>query len=192
MTEEKQIQQEQQEQQASTQIQAKKKSNKTLFIILGVLLGLFVLGTIIISAGLYFVGRKVINEAGSFKKPGSNTYQYKDKKTGTTVEAGEDVEKPDEWPADVAVYEGKLKYATTTREGKDFSLGIATSDDASAIKDYYIKNLEGEDWKKTNESSYSKTTNLTFQKDKRSVSVLIMKDTADKSQNLINLTVISK
>jgi len=181
----------QQEQQVGTespQIQAKKKSNKTLFIILGVVLGLFLLGTLVVGAGLFFVGRKVMNEAGKFKKSGSNTYQYEDKKTGTKVEAGEDVKKPDDWPGDIAVYEGKLTYATSN--GKDFSLGISTGDDASAIKEYYVKNLDDEGWKKISESNYSGTTSLAYEKDNRNASVLIMKDSSGKSKNLINITVI--
>jgi len=193
MTEEekKSTQQKQQEQPEAAQIQAKKKSNKTLFIILGVVLGLFLLGTLVVGAGLFFVGRKVMNEASKIKKTGSNTYQYEDKKTGTKLEAGEDVEKPDDWPDDVAVYEGKLTYATSGGEGKGLSLGIATDDDASAIKEYYVKNLKDEGWKKISESNYSGTTSFSYEKDKRNVSVLIMKDTSDKSRNLINITVIS-
>jgi len=167
---------------------ANKKSNKNLIIIAGALLGLFVVG-VVVSAGYLYLRKDTNNNAGSLKKD-----TYVDPKFrqwgGSDTKRGENLEKPANWPADVAIYNGNIKLTNAARDGNAFTLGITTIDEVSAIKDFYVEGLESEGWQKAKESRNNKAINLAYRKgNRRSVNIVIKKDPADKAQNIISESV---
>lgn len=188
---------EQQTQQTAPQA-PKKKSNKTLWIILGVIGGLFACVIIVAGVGL-FVTKKAVDKGVEelehqgkklgVEKNDKGNYEYKGKDSSS--ESGDNVEVPKDWPADVAVYEGNVKSATNLSGGKSMVITISTPDDKTAIIDYYKKNMKSEGWTESSSSNYSGTTSIMYQRDnyKRTASITVGADYSDKSKSMITLTV---
>lgn len=176
MAEEKQTKQ----QPAAQQTPAPKKSGKkTIFIILGVLLGLFILGGLVFGIGAYFIYKGAQNK---LKQEGLDLQKKQYKFKGSTV--GEDVEKPKDWPDDIAIYEGKIKFASSSKNA--VTVGVSTDGEQSAIKEYY-KDMTNDGWKQENESNYSGTYVASYTKGDRRVTITVSKDPSNQSKRYITI-----
>ncbi len=168
-----------------------KKSKKTLFIVLGVLAALFACGVIVVGAGIFIAGRAAKSGLESIEKK-AKSLKYEDEETGSKTEAGEDVEKPDNWPKDIPIYEGTLKYSSTVKD-KTFMVGVNTGDKASTVMGYYKKNMEAQGWKEQSKGNYGGTETASYSKEteKRTATISVTKDTMDKGKNYVTITTTS-
>lgn len=169
----------------------KKKSNRTLFIILGVIGGLLACIIIVVAAVIgagFFAARKAINEGEKqlkemgVEKSGESTYKYKSKEG--EAEVGENVDLPKDWPSDVAVYEGKITSASSSKGGKSFWIVIQTKDSADDVNNFYAKEMKDAGWKESSTSNYSGTTSTSYQKDKKTTTVTHSKDSYSGKNNV--------
>ncbi len=190
MSEENQDKQKEQPAQQQAQ-QPPKKSNKTLFIILGVVGGLIACAVVVAGIGLYVAsnaaksGIKQLEEATkNIEKDGSTS---KVKGEDSETEFGDDVELPDGWPEDVAIYEGKIRSASTLRKGKSFTASVVTSDSVSTITDFYKKQMEKDGWEESSKFSGKNSVTYSYSKEKRTASIYIAQDYSDKSKNAITI-----
>jgi len=190
MTEENKDQKKAQPAQQQTQ-QPAKKSNKTLFIILGVVGGLIACVVVVAGIGLYVAsnaaksGIKQLEEATKNIEKDGDTYKVKGKDSESQF--GDDVELPDGWPEDVAVYEGKMRSASTLRKGKSFTASVVTSDSVSTITDFYKKQMEKDGWEESSKFSGKNSVTYSYTKEKRTASIYIAQDYSDKSKNAITI-----
>lgn len=182
------------EAQATPPAPPQKKSNKTLFIVLGVVGGLLAC-IVIVAGGLIFMGKKAVDTASEkIEEAGKDLgvektdkgYKYKDKKSGSETEAGDDVALPDDWPADLPVYEGKIKYVNSGKNSRSASL--ITSDDSKTVQAFYKAEMEKNGWKNSSTGNYSGTMSISYQKGKRYGTVMIAKDTTDESKNMVTVS----
>ena len=189
MADEKQDQQK--EPQAQQAQKPAKKSNKTLFIVLGVVGGLIACVVVVSGIALYVAsnaaksGIKQLEEATKNIEKDGDTYKVEGKDSES--EFGDDVELPDEWPEDVSVYEGKIRSASTLRKGKSFSASVVTSDSVSTITDFYKKQMEKDGWEESANFSGKNSVTYSYRKEKRTASIYIAKDYSDKSKNAITI-----
>jgi len=163
------------------------KNNKKLVIIVGALLGLFVVG-IVVSA---YINKSAKNDVVSSKKKDTYVDPKHRQYGGTDTKRGENIKQPDNWPSDVAVYSGNIIFSNVARDGKAFTLGITTGDEVSAIKKYFAESLESDGWIKEAHSNKSGKVKLAYRKDgtRRAVTVIITKGSMGKSRNSISISV---
>lgn len=89
-----------------------------------------------------------------------------------TLEAGEEVELPADFPSDVYVAEGSIRSALAT-EDSNYSVSIEAQESKSALYDRYISELESAGWNLTLKMSTAEVSSVAGEKDDRIVTVSI-------------------
>lgn len=122
-------------------------------------------------------GNKVDIEEGSVSIEGTD---------GASVNVGDAVGVPSDFPSDVPVYDGVVRAAITTPEGH--SVTIETLDAPQKVLDFYQKELEGDGWVK--EVSVSTADGGTYgaKKGERTVQVIAAKQGDQGDATIVSLT----
>lgn len=97
---------------------------------------------------------------------------------GESMSLGEDLEVPEDFPADVPVY-GDATISSVSSVNESFYLGLTTDDDYDDIKDFYEKQLEKKGWTIDNTSSFAaqgQSTTYLCTQDTRNLSVGLFED----------------
>ena len=90
-----------------------------------------------------------------------------------SMQTGEDVQIPLDFPKDVYVFEGKIKSAIKSNENNGYTLSIETDKPANEIKAAYEEKLKAEGWKITGSMDLGGAVSIVSEKDKRTASVMI-------------------
>lgn len=93
-----------------------------------------------------------------------------------SIQTGEKVSLPAEFPKDVYVYEGDIKAVFTNAENKGYTVSIETSKTPAEIKTAYEARLKSDGWKTTGTMDFGDSISIGAEKDTRTVSVIIGKD----------------
>lgn len=109
-----------------------------------------------------------------------NKWTFTDDNGETSMEYGEGVELPSDFPSDVPVYSGAtVTGKTTSTDGSTVS--FSTDDSVSKVSSFYKKELEDEGW--TEISTYESTDSivLSYEKDEQQLSLSIYGDSSGTS-----------
>lgn len=171
------------------------KSNKKLFIIIGVV------AVVLVVLGIVgrFIQRKIAQGvAGGFLSTlsggkvkvnvGDNKVSYKTDEGEFSFEEGGKL--PDGYPSDLPIYPGaKLtsSWSTSDDDSKGMSLIWGTNDSIGQVADYYKKELEAKGWKITSSFSQAETSTYSFEKGGTSGFVGVGK--GDKQNTNISVTI---
>lgn len=90
---------------------------------------------------------------------------------GAVGAVGEDVKLPDDFPADVPVYEGEIK-AVIAGENQ-WTVSLETPDDAQTVLDFYAEKLAADGWKKEMTANTPDGGMYSASKGERAVSVAV-------------------
>jgi ABC-type lipoprotein release transport system permease subunit len=149
----------------------KKKDNtlKIVLIVVGVLVGLGIIGTIL--ATVFFAS--LFNKAtdGVDVNDGTVTIQSDDGKV--TTSAGEGAKLADGWPSDVPIFEPSTLRSSSTSENTSFSAVASTASSVTDVSAYYKAQMAAQGWATQLDSSSAEGTLLSFSKDNRTSSVIV-------------------
>ena len=169
------------------------RSNKKLFIIIGVVLvvlvALGIAGKIIqkkIAQGM--VGGFLSTLSGGKVKVGDKNVTFKNDQGEFSFEEGGKL--PDGYPSDLPIYPGaKLtsSWSTTGDNSKGMSLIWGTNDSISQVADYYKKALEANGWKIT--ASFSQQETSTYSFEKGTINGFVGIGKGDKENTNISVTI---
>lgn len=158
---------------------AKKKSStlKIVLIVVGVLVGLTVLGTI---ASIVFLGA-LFNSAtdGVDVNDGSVTIQTENGEVKTNV--GEGTKLADGFPSDVPIFSPSTLMASSKAENSSFSAVAKTASSVGDVTNFYKTQMASQGWTTQLDSSSGDGTLLTFAKDDRTASVVVTTSTEESS-----------
>lgn len=160
---------------------AKKKNNtlKIVLIVVGVLVGLGIIGTVLMVV-FFSALFKSATENVSSNGDGTVTLQSDDGNTKTTV--GENVELTQGFPSDVPIFEPSTLLASSKTDESDFSAVARTAKSIEEVSSYYKTTMAAQGWASQLDSATSDGTFLTFQKDNRTSSVVVTTN-SDESSN---------
>lgn len=157
----------------------KKKDNtlKIVLIVVGVLVGLGIIGTI---ASMVFLG-SLFNNAVDNVNPadGSVTIQSDDGTVKTNV--GEDAKLADGFPTDVPIFEPSTLKASSKVDNTQFSAVATTASSVADVTNYYKSQMASQGWTNSLDSSSDGSSLLTFAKDNRTASVVVTTSTEETS-----------
>lgn len=82
---------------------------------------------------------------------------------------------PDQWPQDVSAYpDGTIVYSGSNMDGSGgVAIVLNTADSVQKVMDYYAAELQKQNWKSESRATYGDTAMLQYQKDNRTVTVVI-------------------
>ncbi len=106
-----------------------------------------------------------------------------------SMQTGQNITLPEEFPDDVYVFEGKLAAVIQDNENNGYSLTIQTDSPIKDIYAAYEENLTENGWEITAKMDFGTTATMAAEKDKRSVSVAIG---SGDEENTIIVTVADK
>lgn len=89
-----------------------------------------------------------------------------------SLQAGEDVKLPQDFPGDIYVYDGKLSAVLQTIENEGYSITIETDDPIGDIMSLYESKLKSDGWEITGSMNFESTASLAAEKGERSLSVV--------------------
>jgi hypothetical protein len=101
------------------------------------------------------------------------------------MQAGENVELPADFPADVYVIDGTIKVAISGQVNEGQSVSIETDKNVGEVSNTYLEKLASDGWKITGTMNFGESTSIIAEKDNRTVSVSIA-----RSDNKTTVTVI--
>ncbi|MDZ7786290.1 MAG: hypothetical protein U5L95_04180 [Candidatus Saccharibacteria bacterium] len=148
---------------------ASKSQNKGLKIVLIVIAILVVLGLIGTLALGFFgakIGEKVVEEATNSEIDTSNgnvNIQSSDGDSQTSIQAGDNVEFPDDFPAAVPVYEPHSLMSSSSYGSSDqkvWALSFTTESTLDEVHDFYESELANNGWETQSTASRSETRSL--------------------------------
>jgi hypothetical protein len=111
-----------------------------------------------------------------------------DTKEGS-MQTGENISLPADFPSDVYVYEGSIKTAITSNDPKGYTVSIETDKPLADIKAAYEQKIVADGWEKTGTMDFGETASVMGKKGNRNLSVMISKG-SDKTA--IVLTVVEE
>lgn len=151
---------------------AKKKSStlKIVLIVVGVLVGLGIIGTILMVV-FFSALFKNAAENVSNNSDGTVTLQSDDGNTKTTV--GENVELAQGFPSDVPIFEPSTLLASSKTDETDFSAVARTEKSVSDVSSYYKTTMAAQGWTPQLDSASTDGTFMTYQKGDRTSSVVV-------------------
>lgn len=151
---------------------AKKKSStlKIVLIVVGVLVGLGIIGTILMVV-FFSALFKNAAENVSNNSDGTVTLQSDDGNTKTTV--GENVELAQGFPSDVPIFEPSTLLASSKTDETDFSAVARTEKSVSDVSSYYKTTMAAQGWTPQLNSASTDGTFMTYQKGDRTSSVVV-------------------
>ncbi len=159
---------------------AKKKNNKTLKIVLivvGVLVGLSLLGTILVVLFFSALFHKAAKEVDL--NEGSVTIQSED---GSKTTVGEGAKLAEDFPSDVPIFSPSTLVASTKTEDSSYSAVGKTSSSVADVTSYYKSEMAKQGWTTQLDSTADGGTVLSFQKDNRTAGVIVTSN-ADEASN---------
>ena len=106
-----------------------------------------------------------------------------------SMQAGEDVSLPADFPKDVYVFEGKIKTVIQSNETAGFSVSIETDKAVESIKSIYEEKLKADGWKITGSMVIGDSITVVGEKDNRTVSIMAGKG---EKENTIVINVANK
>ena len=123
-----------------------KNNTKTILIVVGVLVVIFVIiPTILVSVGAGIIGHKVINGVKVSNNGTTTTIQTKN---GDQITAGTSQSLPKDFPTSVPVYKGTITSSShLTIDGKaTWSVIVETKDDPSKVSDALSQSFSSNGW----------------------------------------------
>lgn len=102
-----------------------------------------------------------------------------------TMEAGQGVSLPSDFPSDVYVIDGQLNAAYQDVQHHGFTISLKTSKSTSEVQSVYEQKLKDQAWKITGIMSLGTGASLSAEKDNRVVSVIISSDGNDGQTGVI-------
>lgn len=159
----------------------KKKSSTTkiVLIVVGVLVGLSILGTIATIIVFGVILNKVDDNVDV--KNGQVTVKSDDGETKVT--AGENATLASGFPTDVPIYEPSTLKASTTSGTTGYGAVAATASSVATVTSYYKTEMAAQGWTTQYESSGEGSSLLTFAKGNRTASVVVStSDDANSSE----------
>lgn len=105
---------------------------------------------------------------------------------GLSIQTGEDVKLPEDFPKDVYVPEGNIMSVMKNIMGEGYSITLQTDEDMEVIYEDYKKELADEDWDETFTSNMGEIMMYSATKDERSLSLSISKEDG-KTMVVLNL-----
>ena len=154
------------------------KNNKTLKIVLivvGVLIGLGLLGTILVV--VFFSA--LFHEAA--KNVDLNNGQVTIKSNEGTTSVGEGAKLADGFPTDVPIFSPSTLVASSKTDDNSFSAVGKTSKSVADVTNYYKSEMAKLGWTTLLDSTSGDGTLLSFQKDNRSAGVVVTNNADDSS-----------
>lgn len=106
-----------------------------------------------------------------------------------TLSTGENVSLPASFPSDVYVIDGTIKWATTVKENESYSVSLETTKSVTDAKALYEKEMQADSWTSAIDMTVNGAVSLGFQKDNRTVTVIIAKNEEEKTQVSITTAV---
>jgi len=151
---------------------AKKKDNtlKIVLIVVGVLVGLGILGTI---ASVVFFSA-LFNKATDGVNLGSNgngTVTVKSDSGESTATYGEGASLQQGFPSDVPIFEPSTLVASSKIDDKNYSASAKTSKPTSEVLAYYKTELVKGGWESTYEAVFENSAIATYKKGTRGVNI---------------------
>lgn len=149
---------------------AKKKDNtlKIVLIVVGVLVGLGVLGTI---ATIVFFGTLFDKATDGVDVDGNGTVTVQSDNGESTASYGEGATLQDGFPDDVPIFEPSTLVASSKIDDKNYSASAKTSKSTADVLAYYKAELVKGGWENTYEASFADSAIATYKKGTRSVNV---------------------
>ncbi len=95
---------------------------------------------------------------------------------GGTLEVGEKVSMPNNFPSDIYVLNGNLISAMTIDENNTFSINLSTNDSPTEVKAEYQTELANDGWTIDSTLDFGGGSMMTGTKDNRSITVTISVD----------------
>jgi hypothetical protein len=136
------------------------------------------------------IAEKAIEKASGGKANVDINKDQVNVKTGEgSMQVGENVQLPADFPKDVYVYEGTIKAAIKSNEKNGFTISIETAKPISEIKTAYEEKLKADGWQLTGTMDFGSSVSLVGEKDNRAVSVMI--GSGDEINSIV-LTVTEK
>jgi len=93
-----------------------------------------------------------------------------------TIEVGDSVKLPSDFPSDVYVIDGTIKGVTHISENKGYTVSIETTKSVSQAKTEYENELKEEGWNITFSMNIQNGASMTAEKDNRNLTVSISSD----------------
>jgi len=103
---------------------------------------------------------------------------------GTSIQSGEDVKLPDDFPKDVYVIDGKIIVALKNMYGAGYNLSIMSDKSVEEAKSLYREKLTADGWKVGLDATIGDIVMFSGQKEKRTVSVSITTDTENNKTSV--------
>lgn len=150
---------------------------------------LLIIGVIVVLAVVAYVATKdntVNTPAGDIEVSGDGDTVQVNTNAGS-LQAGEDVSLPDDFPTDVYVIDGDLKASLQLAEGNGYSVSIESTQTVASVKVEYTTNLESDGWTIESSLDLGIGSSILAKKGERTVSVSIA-SVDDKTQ--VTLTVM--
>ena len=154
------------------------------------------LGALLVMSGCGLLVRKSVESATGVKvDQGAAQVTVPDKNGGTaTIQEGKI---PDGLPAGFPVYQGTVKLGNKVAGplGTTFQIVIETADDAKTIGDWYESKLKAAGWKidaRNDVTTNGKSITTISAKSGTMQAMIIGGESADTSQNSVNVTLVTK
>lgn len=163
---------------------AKKKDNtlKIVLIVVGVLVGLGILGTIasiVFFSSLFNAATDGVDVDGN----GNGTVTVKSDSGESTATYGEGATLNDGFPDDVPIFEPSTLVASSKIDDKNYSASAKTSKSTADVLAYYKTELTNAGWENTYEATFEDSAIATYKKGTRGVNVTAGTQQDDKKEN---------
>jgi hypothetical protein len=104
-----------------------------------------------------------------------------------SVQTGEQISLPADFPKDVYVYEGTIKAVITNNTPKGYTVSVETDKTIADVKAAYEKRIVEDGWEKTGLMDFGESASISGTKDKRTLSVMIGKS-GDKTSIVLGVS----
>lgn len=106
-----------------------------------------------------------------------------------TMESGENVKLPADFPKDVYVIDGTIKAAISDKDNQGQTISIETDKDVAEISTVYQEKLKADGWKITGTMNFGDSATVVGEKDDRVVSIIAGKS---DGKTMVNVSVGKK
>lgn len=164
------------------------KNAKIVIIVVSVVVGLMILGTI---ATFLLIG-SIFNSAGVDVNDGQVTVQTQDGEATTNY--GEDVQLAEGWPTDVPIYSPSTLQTSTKVDSNQFSASANTASSITDVAAYYKSTMAAQGWATNVDSTSTDNALITFQKGDRTAGVILSNnpDATNNEKTVLVVTVTTQ
>ena len=183
----------------SKNVTAKKSTNPLVFVGIGCLILVVILGVVTTIAMKFFakkIGTGIVQNMIE-SKTGVKTnisdlekgkMSFTDEKTGTSIDIGSN-KIPDSFPKDFPIYPGMKLISSMSGSEKSKGLGywltFTTSDESAKVQSYYKTSLNSSGWKETATYSAGDTSTTTISKGSMSGTLSVSRPDSAKETTII-------